>query len=505
MSSGPSGDSARGDEGSVDVFVSYAHADDEVPVGAEQGWVTTLVGELQKVLRRKLGGSGARVWMDHQLAANQPVTEELLRRIDGSRTLLLVMSPGYRKSAWCQREAATYVARAAARGRVRSVFPIEIEPMEREDWPPGLNSLTPIRFWEQAAQQIAPKLAGFPEPKPDEDSLYWRNVTELAHLIAKRLQAAPNAGSDERKTAVVVAEVTDDLDDSRQLVESSLQQRSDVVVLPARPYPRGAESDFLAALRSDLKSAAMFVQLLGAHQGKRAPGSERSFVAMQAQEAMRCGPPVMQWRPPELRLERIADPSYRELLAGRHVSCLGFEAFRQAVLQAVEGLVPERQETARVRQVTPAIASIDGQVFAEGLSLYLQATPEDRDTADQIADQLATAGASVQLSPDPAPGQPFLQSLMAQEDALRLCHGVLLIYGRSPVNAISTAFQYALRVFGVKRPGIWSAVLDLPPLEKPRVPIRSPNLMTIECRQGFDSAKLGIFFDALRAGGQAHA
>jgi len=94
---------------------------------------------------------------------------------------------------------------------------------------------------------------------------------------------------------------------------------------------------------------------------------------------------------------------------------------------------------------------------------------------------------------------------MAQEEALRLCDGVLLVYGRSPVNAISAAFQYALRVFGVKRPGVWSAVLDLPPAKKQRVPIRSPNLMTIECHGDFDPTQLGGFFNGLRASGVARA
>ncbi len=527
MSNGPFPSSAPTDGETVDVFVSYAHADDEVPIGAEQGWVTTLVGELQKVWRRKLGGSGAKVWMDHQLAANQGVTEELLDKIGRSRSLLLVMSPGYQQSNWCQRELANYVAIAAARGKTQSVFPIEIEPVYREGWQPALKSLSPIKFYyypkDYPKENAGPTLAGIPRPKPDEDSLYWRNVNELAHLIAQRLQAELAAEDVSRKTAVVVAETTDDLDSARQSVASALTQRGDVVILPAVDYPRGTENDYLASVRSDLRNAALFLQLLGPHIGKKAQGSERSFVAIQAEKALRhsASVRVMQWRPRELDPENIADPQYRKLLTGEHVSCLGFEEFRRAVLQALEPLAAVRQETtpALIKQVAPLAqstylidgmakasaggraATANGRISAEGLSLYLQATPEDRDTADEIADDLAGVGASVQLSPEPEPDQTFLQSLMAQEEALRLCDGVLLVYGKSPVTAISAAFQYALRVFGVKRPGVWSAVLDLPPVEKQRVPIRSPNLMTIECRQGFDLAKLGDFFERLRGNG----
>ena len=50
------------------------------------------------MLRRKLGSGGARIWMDHQLAANASVLDTLLTTLRSSRILLLVMSPGYHQS-----------------------------------------------------------------------------------------------------------------------------------------------------------------------------------------------------------------------------------------------------------------------------------------------------------------------------------------------------------------------------------------------------------------------
>ena len=72
-----------------DVFVSYAHADDVPPLETATGWVTTLAGELRKMLRHKLGVSDVRIFMDHRLAANEGVTEALLDAVRRSRTLLL--------------------------------------------------------------------------------------------------------------------------------------------------------------------------------------------------------------------------------------------------------------------------------------------------------------------------------------------------------------------------------------------------------------------------------
>lgn len=490
------------DELAIDVFVSYAHSDDEVPEGAERGWVTTLVAELQKVLRRKLGGAGASVWMDHQLASNQAVTAELLSRLRASRTLLLVLSPGYLKSQWCRRELAGFVALAMQRGDDSCIFPIEIEPVDRDTWPSDLQSLTPVAFWRQEFEDAAPRLLGSPRPKPDEDSPYWRLVNELAHQMAKRLREAAPAIAPAARRAVVVAEATDDLEEARQRVLSSLDQRGDVVVLPRTDYPRSSAVDFVAALRHDLQSADLFVQLLGPHAGRRAPGSDRSFVALQADEsrarAAAAGLRLLQWRASDLDLAQVTDPALRALLGDPHILPSSLEEFRLAVLAAVDSMQHPAPAALPVMAGVPRDAAPqDGG--ADGLALYLQAAPEDREVADEIADTLAGAGASVQLSPDPAPGKTFLESLMAQEEALRLCDGVLLVYGRTPVTAISAAFQYALRVFGVRRPGVWSAVLDLPPAGKPRVPVRSPNLVTIACQQRFEARVLEGFFARLRA------
>jgi len=97
-----------------DLFLSYAHADDEVPAGASKGWVTAVVDELSKVLRRKLGRSGARIWMDQELAANANVSATLLDAVRSSQTLLLVMSPGYQLSPWCKRELGNFLAYSAS-------------------------------------------------------------------------------------------------------------------------------------------------------------------------------------------------------------------------------------------------------------------------------------------------------------------------------------------------------------------------------------------------------
>jgi len=49
-----------------DIFVSYAHVDNEPFAGAEKGWVTTLISNLKNELGRQLGRADAySLWMDY--------------------------------------------------------------------------------------------------------------------------------------------------------------------------------------------------------------------------------------------------------------------------------------------------------------------------------------------------------------------------------------------------------------------------------------------------------
>src|SRR5688572_19655784 len=106
-----------------DIFVSYAHADNEVPARATTGWVTTFVDELTKILRRKLGGSSPDIWTDERLAPNAIVDVALQNRVQNSRTIVLFMSPGYLMSDWCvARELDVFLAERTPDGEHESVF-----------------------------------------------------------------------------------------------------------------------------------------------------------------------------------------------------------------------------------------------------------------------------------------------------------------------------------------------------------------------------------------------
>lgn len=78
-----------------DIFVSYAHVDNTVVPGTDQGWVTSLAVSISETLKQTLGRSDVKVWMDYRLSGNEPLTEQLLEAVRRWLTLLVIQSPGY--------------------------------------------------------------------------------------------------------------------------------------------------------------------------------------------------------------------------------------------------------------------------------------------------------------------------------------------------------------------------------------------------------------------------
>jgi hypothetical protein len=479
-----------------DVFISYAHADDEIPYGAKYGWVTTFVEELKKTLRRMLGGNGARIWMDYQLAANDRVTETLLNTVCRSRTLVLFMSRGYSRSEWCQKELGNFLDVNQAHKHKESVFIVALNPTERENWHPRLRELTPIQLWRKGLDDV-PELLGWPVPRPDQDKEYWGNLNKLAHLIADHLVGTPDETESiirpsppNAKPVIWIAEPTDDvIDQWEAMVEAIRQAGADTRPLGLYTYPRSSESEFLACLRTDLGSANLFVQLLGQLQGGRPKGGSMSFTALQSAIASdlvkRRQLALLQWRSRDIKLENVADEGYRQLLTGA-IAC-GFEEFRQRVLMSIQNL----------RQPSPAEKPL-GEA-EESLAICISASKSDQDLGRRVRDILVDLGADALTAPtEPTPDQTPTDFNSQLDEVMTGSEGVIIVYGQTGPAWVQAQYVRARKVLALRRKGVWGALLDGPPRDKPEAGVASRNLMMLDCRDGPQRQHIERFVNALR-------
>lgn len=501
-------------EQSYDVFISYAHTDDKKRTGAEAGWVTTFVSELKNQLGMHLGGNGTGLWMDHVLEPNARVTATLLDAVRCSRTLVLFMSPGYARSEWCQRELGHFLEVNGAPRHKEGAFIVELLPTDRTTWHPRLQELTPLRLWREGPDRI-PQTLGVPVPKPDQDDPYWLNLNKLAHLIARHLRSFPDprtdrsaqqialpAVSDGRlpgipaiatgRPVVWLAQPTEDLIDRWELLAEALRQSgAEPRPIGLDTYPRSTESAFLQSVRADLASAELFVQLLGPTPGPSPDFGENSFPALQAAVAQAFlqprQPAFLQWRDPEIALESVADERYRQLLTGA-IAC-GFEEFRQRVLHTAQRLTP------------PAVSSGVPQL---ALAICISASKPDRDLGRCVSDLLVELGADAITAPsEPSQGQTPTEFNAELDEVIRASEGLIIVYGRAAPAWARAQYVRARKLLAQQRKGVWGALLNGPPRDKPEVDIASRNLLVLDCRDGPEPRHIEQFVQALR--GAAHA
>ena len=77
-----------------DVFISYAHNDDDVYAQEPVGWVTRLHRDLEQRVRSYLG-SDTQFWRDSEIRNNDDFTNKILKRLIKTATFLPVLSPSF--------------------------------------------------------------------------------------------------------------------------------------------------------------------------------------------------------------------------------------------------------------------------------------------------------------------------------------------------------------------------------------------------------------------------
>jgi hypothetical protein len=182
-----------------DIFVSYAHVDNQPLPNIKHGWVTTLITSLKNLLAQKLGRPDAfSLWMDYQLRGNQPVTPDIDEQLKQSATLVFIASKGYLASHWCRLEFHTFLQQAApSSGRLFMVEP-EILPPEKKL--PAFHELLGYPFWFRDDETGVVRTLGVPEPDYKTQPAYYIQLDKLATELTEcleRMQAAATLETNE--------------------------------------------------------------------------------------------------------------------------------------------------------------------------------------------------------------------------------------------------------------------------------------------------------------------
>ena len=102
-----------------DVFLSYAHADNEGP----QEWVGSFKTELEFQIRANLAAWGRRdatVWWDeHRIKPGDAIRGTIIDALNRSATVVSLCSPEYRASGYCMKERAEFERACSRDGGIK--------------------------------------------------------------------------------------------------------------------------------------------------------------------------------------------------------------------------------------------------------------------------------------------------------------------------------------------------------------------------------------------------
>ena len=386
-----------------DVFVSYAHADNQGAGGSETecGWVTTL----RHNLLHAPGTLRKDVYIDHQLKPGAPFDGDLRRKVERSALLLIILSQNYIKSEWCGKELDHFIeTHGDDRRRPRDVMVVELRPFEGfEGVPENIKNLRKelihAQFWYQTADAPFPRLAGDPSPKEAGGSVYWRErdklldavdtrMKEIRRLREMRTGQEPRAPKESRHTVpcapasvegsagVLLADVTDDLVSQRNQVKIALEKEG-IRVLPEGDYVGRSAAEFAAAFARDARSSVLFVQLLSPTPGRIPKGEKRPLPQLQFAAAQEAGLTTMQWCAAVPESDVIADPAHHALFRTPFLYAVNLERFKVEVIKKYHELgkqteVPS-QSAAEVQKTGRKWVFFDDLVGEEGLSQQIRA------------------------------------------------------------------------------------------------------------------------------------
>ncbi|MCA2992771.1 toll/interleukin-1 receptor domain-containing protein [Gemmatimonas sp.] len=456
-----------------DVFVSYAHADERIDPSGER-WVSRFIEVLQGALRARLGMSEEVHWFfdSEALHANHQV-EEVLKAARNSAVFLAVASRSYAAREWTRRELQAFSTAAA--GDTRRLFAIECLPLDNsESYPEPLNGHKRLSFWRALGADGSTPIPLTPE---FDAPIFRQRVLDLAEQIRGQLLAMRQTLTAATKAAaaasmprpigvrqVMLAQVTDDLDDLRDDLRRYLEQYG-VPLVPVDGYPLGGDA-FRGAVARDVETSEVFVQLLGTRAGKTPPDLPEGYTVHQYNTARAKGLEILQWRRPDLDLASIADVHHRQLLSGESVIADGFEAFKAEVKR--RALRPPEMPR---RQPTP------------GALVFINADRDDFPLAEQIYDEFKRNRIAVSL-PDPdAEGEQARNDI---ESNLVDCDALITIYGYAPSSWVTGNLRRFLKLAGRRQtdPRLVALYAGPPGEKRLPLPIHVPDMIEIDCRNG---------------------
>jgi hypothetical protein len=505
-----------------DVFISYAHNDDDQYGREKRGWVAQLHADLEERVKYYLG-QPPRLWRDSEIRNNDDFDRKIKGRLPKTATFLSVISHNFLQRPWCQRELELFTANAKENlglqiGDKRRIFKAEKYSIPRNTLPPQLDGTGVYKFYGVDPEPPNNVHEFRPSLGEQQWKLYFEQMDTLAQDIAAtirlmRQETQGSAPAPQPGETVYLAETTSDQEEARNRIRKDLQDRK-IIVLPEGSLPyRGAQ--FEDQVRQSLARSVLSIHIFGKEYGFVPEGRQRPHTWLQHDLAMQFGkqnPGFTRiiWLPKDVLSVDDRQRGFIDLLQndagvqqGAEILQDRLEDLKTEVLRRLDEFEKRREEKSRAKlhgaalpSVTSATAS--GSVSEDPRTIYLICDPQDLDSPIL----LALNGYLLDQGFEPLkiiPSSDVDEAHRTHEDYLQICDAYLIYYGAAPEMWVSAKLTDFLK-FRSKResPVLAKSVYIAPPETAAKRAFRTNQAKVLQGGPGFSPESLLPFLEALR-------
>lgn len=282
-----------------DIFISYAHIDDEPLVESQNGWIT----EFHRVLAIRLSqllGRRPVIWRDPDLQGNHIFDQQIVDQFSQVAIMISILTPRYAKSDWCVKEANEFhdVCKTNIGFSINNkarVFKVIKTPLKIEQHPESIRNILGYEFY--SSDPSTGRLKEFSQQLGQQtEKLYWDKMDDLANDIAAFLEdlesldvGAGNGsgnkvgGSQKEALKVYLAESSFETKELRDSIRRELQDGG-YQIFPNKQLPF-VESSLIENVESFLSESQLSVHLVGESYGLVPEGTLKSIVEIQNEVA----------------------------------------------------------------------------------------------------------------------------------------------------------------------------------------------------------------------------
>jgi hypothetical protein len=411
------------------LFISYAHLDNEPLGGQREGWVSQFHRSVGTMLSMRMGRK-VEIWRDEKLRGSDIFSDEILVQLPKAALLISILTPRYVDSEWCTREVREFCKEAEKTGGVvienkSRVIKVIKTPVEDEGpLPPLMKDTLGYPFYvfsdEHAPLELDPAFG------PEIAQKYNVKVANLVWDISQQLKKLGVTAKDPEpvcsKPTIYLAECSWDQRQARETLEAELR-RHGYPILPDRQLSRD-ETCYVGEVAKLLEKSKFSIHLVGATYGAVPDGpTQKSIVVLQNELAVErsrgAGLRRVIWVPEGTSSRQVEQQQFIDTLHnsaeaqfGADLMVCDLETLKESVHRALERLQKPEQSPPREPLATRLV--------------YLICDERDRRATIPLRRFLINQGFQVEIPVFEGDAATVRQR---NQDLFTQCDGIILFYG----------------------------------------------------------------------------